>query len=175
MGGGIGLEKGSFDNEITHNNIFNNDYCGIWLSESNSNLISHNTISDNQYGICLIKSNDNKIIDNNKIIQNSIGVYLAKTYNSEIKNNNILNNKFCGIFLSSANGFKINRNNIAGNGFYGFFELIALLSYGDAAWNYWGVPYKGPWSPRIVRLKVLDILSIVFIEPIEWEPYDIDP
>ena len=97
---------------ITRNNITNN-YYGIWLYSSNSNLISGNTLTNNaEAGLYMRVSSNNRVYRNN-ITNSSIRLYDSSNYNL-ISGNNITKG---GLLLEcSSNHNVIFGNNITGRG-----------------------------------------------------------
>jgi parallel beta-helix repeat protein len=102
---GIWLNESS-NNNISGNNITNNNSYGICLWYSSNNSVSGNNIANNDYGISLSYSTNNSIVGNN-ISYNSDGINGWFSFNA-IVNNNILSNHN-GIILAQGN------NIIAGN------------------------------------------------------------
>ncbi|RLF59549.1 MAG: hypothetical protein DRN27_02355, partial [Thermoplasmata archaeon] len=85
---------------IIKNNIIRNNYFGVKLTESESNIIQDNEIKMNyKDGIILMGSDDNDISYNN-ISNNNNGINItAKSKNNEIKNNDIFLNDIYGISI----------------------------------------------------------------------------
>ncbi|CEG13985.1 hypothetical protein MSIBF_A840002 [groundwater metagenome] len=97
---GIYIEYSS-DNNITNNAINSNKYGIYGLDNSNFNQISNNEISNNNEtgitisncyaGSCNFNGNSNNTIEGNEILNNKIGIF-SDVSNSTINNNTICNN-----------------------------------------------------------------------------------
>jgi len=118
----ITLDLSSSYNNISANNIKNNEF-GIAISYSSHNIISSNNITDNTYHGIQLYSSSNNIISSNYIANHGwlgfgIGLYVSCD-NNLVLENNITNNSFYGIYIleSKNNVFK---NNIMAGNLYNF-------------------------------------------------------
>ena len=84
--GGIGFRNSSA--EITHNEIKENKFFGIWAKEDSDALVKYNEITDNQKGI-----------------------YLYQAQNLRLEHNNIYNNRTYDIAIAEAQDFPVNAAN----------------------------------------------------------------
>jgi len=104
-------------NNITNNNIANN-YCGIHLDNSSSNVISLSHIADNlEYGIRLDYSLNNTIRLNNIVANIWYGLHLYQSLNNTISHNNVTSQAWLGIDICRSPNNFINLNNITNNRF----------------------------------------------------------
>jgi parallel beta-helix repeat protein len=141
---GIFLSGFYLGNGTDHCNISNinasNNYYGIHLQRSNSNIISNNDISNNSYGIYIQDSSNNTLTKNiclknyycinlldsrnNKLINNTAdsniedGIRLEDSSSNILFNNSITNNR-CGIYLKHS-GNNTLMNNIIFENKYNF-------------------------------------------------------
>ncbi len=104
----------SSNNNITGNNISNNQIGLDIVESSNNNIIADNHISNNGRGIYFLWSSNNNIITGNNISNNGYGIYIVVSSSINISNNNFFND---GIFLegnviSHYNSHTIPSNNI---------------------------------------------------------------
>jgi len=99
----INLENASNNNNIFANNLTNNCFAGVRLSNnspipnarsgSNSNNIYENDITANlQYGIFVSNSSHNKIYQNSITNNSDAGIGIASSSNNEFYLNDIINN-----------------------------------------------------------------------------------
>jgi len=84
--GGIGFRNSSA--EITHNEIKENKFFGIWAKEDSDALVKFNEVTDNQKGI-----------------------YLYQAQNLRLEYNNIYNNRTYDIAIAEAQDFPVNAAN----------------------------------------------------------------
>ena len=84
--GGIGFRNSSA--EITHNEIKENKFFGIWAKEDSDALVKYNEVTDNQKGI-----------------------YLYQAQNLRLEYNNIYNNRTYDIAIAEAQDFPVNAAN----------------------------------------------------------------
>ncbi len=131
--GGYFSDKGSNNNIIFNNTIFDN-YYGLSLSFSNNNLIYNNTIYNNTYNLGIWGEEINHYIhtisSNNTINKIPIYYWVKKSKKTipldaecvglidcnNITINNInANNNFCGIILINSTNCKISNNKIHNN------------------------------------------------------------
>ena len=109
--------KDSSSNIISHCNIFSNTPIGIHLSSSSNNILTNNTANlNNDYGIVLSSSNSN-IIQNNTANSNSLdGIVLSSSNSNIIQNNTANSHRDAGIFLylSSRNIIQNNTAKLGG-------------------------------------------------------------
>src|SRR5271157_3286632 len=113
------------NNNISGNNITNNDY-GILLTDSSSN----NTISENNisaqvggYGIVLYSSANYNFISGNNITSNSEGVWIRSSINNSISGNNVTGNGLGILLYDSSTNNSVSGNNITNNGYGASLEL----------------------------------------------------
>jgi len=115
----IGISLANVINGIVDNNISENNYYGILLSNSDNNRIYHNTCENNSSCGISLYSSDNNIIENNLVGNNWRGVYLYYGSDNNLLSNNLVeNNDEEGIFLDSSDNNLV-ENNIAENNRYG--------------------------------------------------------
>jgi parallel beta-helix repeat protein len=101
-------------NNITNNNIIDNNY-GIRLEYSINNNITYNNVIDNGYGIDIVWDSDGNIIAFNNVTSNSYGIDIM-TDDNIIYGNNISNNSQNGIWMRSMSHDNIAwKNNISNN------------------------------------------------------------
>lgn len=107
---GIDLESDSYYNTIVNNN-FDNNWYGLYLSESSHNNLSYNNFTNNYYAIDLDESSDNNLILDSNFTSNTYGFYLNYADNNEIGRNyvdssskNFGDSSFSCPFLYSWNG-----------------------------------------------------------------------
>lgn len=128
---GSGIFISSYGNTLINNRIVNNAI-GVYLSSGN-NIISSNTISSNQfYGMYLSGSYSN-VISNNTITFNvyGYGVAILNSGNNVFSGNSILNN-YNGILLLSSTNNTIYHNNFVGN-----FQHVYVFESGyPNLWDY---------------------------------------
>ena len=85
--GGIGFR--SSDAEITHNEIIDNKFFGVWPKEKNNAKISYNEITGNKKGVYLYQS-EGSVIEHNNIYDNrdyNIAVAEAQDFPVDARNN----------------------------------------------------------------------------------------
>ena len=104
----IGFWDGSSYNDISGNNIANNDQ-GIWLVGSYNDISGNNITASRMTGISLFLS-DNDISGNN-IENNSQCIYIGGSYNN-VFGNNIIANNHTGMRLQGASNNNVSGNNI---------------------------------------------------------------
>jgi len=91
----------SFSNNctISRNSITANEYLGIWLRQSSSNIVSGNNLTSNHgEGIDLYLSFNNTISGNFIADNTEQGVYLLRSSNNVVSGNIVKNNS-CAIWL----------------------------------------------------------------------------
>jgi parallel beta-helix repeat protein len=111
---GISLHLSS-SNIITGNNASNNGKIGILLSFSRNSTIINNTANNNgEIGIFLEVSSNNTITDNNARNNSNCGIYIPYSHNNTITDNNASNNRY-GISLPSSSTNTIIENNASNN------------------------------------------------------------
>ena len=113
---GISLDE-SNTNVISDNNCSNNGGEGItFLLDSNNNILSNNNCSDNgNDGILLVYSNSNSISNNSCSDNGNDGIYLWHSNNNSMSGNNYSNNDK-GIVLDESNNNSISDSNCSNNG-----------------------------------------------------------
>jgi len=114
--GRFGIHLTDSSNNIIENNFVFNNGKGIFLMDSNDlsggsnrNVIMHNDVSNNIYsGISISDSNNNVLKSNN--ISNTVsdtegyGIYLTRSKNSKVEKN-IISNNHCGIRISGNDNY----------------------------------------------------------------------
>jgi nitrous oxidase accessory protein len=107
-----GISVLSNNNIIRDNFAIGNDFCGLYLENSDNNsLISNNLINNGVIGIFLDKSSENNTIKRNKATGNGdSGIGLAESDTNYIIENSVINNGNDGIEL-----YKCLNNFIKGN------------------------------------------------------------
>jgi parallel beta-helix repeat protein len=111
---GILIDQSS-DNNISRNNIEDNDH-GIYLLSSNDNVICNNDVTFNTYhGIHLDNSRGSVVSSNNVLLNHNDGIYLHYSHENTISSNNASFNSFHGIYLFYSNGTSAFNNNISKN------------------------------------------------------------
>jgi len=124
-----GIELGFSSNcTITTNIISNNNFEGVYLEYSDSNIIINNTIDHNDNGIRLFYGSSNTIVNNNISNSSNDGIFVIASGNI-ITTNNISNNDFCGIQLSSSH------NNLIYNNYFNNYFCNAW----DNTHNVWNI------------------------------------
>ena len=104
----------SFNNTIKHNNIYNNNKEGVYLStSSNATIVNNNIYDNNKEGVYLSKSSNAVIVNNNIYDNNKEGVHLSISSNAVIANNNIYDNRDVGVSLYKSSNAVIANNNIS--------------------------------------------------------------
>jgi parallel beta-helix repeat protein len=117
-GNGIKLQITTERIVISDNIIFNNDFAGIALAESDRNDIFGNTVENNgDWGISLSALSKQNNISNNDVIDNHGGIQLSQgSEQNEIIGNNVRNNDLEGIILEGlSTDTLIKKNNISNN------------------------------------------------------------
>jgi len=132
---GIGLYE-SQDNQIC-DNIFYDNYYGIYANSSYYNIFNNNNFTFNSIGLYLYwGSNWNQIIRNTFVDNQQIGIYLVWSHYNKILENNIYQNKI-GIELDHSLSSKVNNNNIYKNIDKGIY-YIENIGKKDFKNNWWG-------------------------------------
>jgi parallel beta-helix repeat protein len=110
----------SFENTL-ENNIFNDNYVGIYLGNSSYNKIVNNSIINNYAGIILDLFSMNNIISQNTITCNDYaGILIGHSSSHNKIRENTLNNNSCSILLTAdSHNMDIMENKITNNEYYG--------------------------------------------------------
>jgi len=144
FGQGIWLDSSSSYNNISGNNITNNNSLGgIRLTNSSDNSISGNNITDNGCGIFFgFEYSKNNTISGNSIIHNrDVGILLYNSAGNSISGNIIANTK-TGISFDHGSGSNtVSGNNITDN-VYGislFFSSSNSISENNITINHYGI------------------------------------
>ncbi|UCG02349.1 MAG: right-handed parallel beta-helix repeat-containing protein [Candidatus Heimdallarchaeota archaeon] len=121
-------------NYIAGNEIFSNEWSGIYVWKTYQNHITENQIyQHNGDGIYLEDSTDN-IVDSNIIFGNNVGIGVRSANSNILTNNEIFDNFWNGIDISGvASENSITENLIHNNGGAG----ICLDSYSDVFMRFW--------------------------------------
>ena len=140
----------SSNNDISANQIYNNQYRGIHLRFSSDNNISANWIYNNPW----------------------LSIYLYYSSNNNITANQIYNNDW-GIQLDSSSNNEIHYNNIYNNFNYGVCNYNSELEYQvNATYNWWG-SVSGPYHPVNNSAGTGDnVTDNVIFNPWLTEPYE---
>jgi len=113
---GIGLSWSS-SNMIFGNNVIANNEDAIFLGSSSYNNISGNNITNNGIGFWISWSSNNNVVSENNIIANERqGIMLDKSSNNIISVNNIISNKACGVYIRESSDNHIFGNYISNDG-----------------------------------------------------------
>ena len=124
---------------VVRNVTASDNYCGIFLYNSNNNAIACNNVSDSDYGIYLQYSSDNSITGN---IANSNTLYninlVDSSSNNTLTDNNASGGSYCGIaiaLLSNNNTLVNNTANSNGPGGVGGILLYESCSHNNILGN----------------------------------------
>jgi parallel beta-helix repeat protein len=111
----------SLSNIISRNTLINNDYGIVLWSSSEKNVIEGNTLTaNNNYGIGLVSSSNNIIIENNLTKNNGAAIYLFDSSNNAISVNKFTNNDY-GVILWDSSNNTVSGNNFTENWWYGIY------------------------------------------------------
>ncbi|MBW9222725.1 right-handed parallel beta-helix repeat-containing protein [Methanothermococcus sp. SCGC AD-155-C09] len=113
-----GIKVNSDSNNITNNNISNNE-CGIYVYNSSNNGIIDNNILNNSLSVKLRSSSNNSIIGNNISNNRYDGIYVYNSINNCIVDNSITSNNEYGIYVYNSSNNSIVDNSITSNNRYG--------------------------------------------------------
>ena len=129
--GGIYLSQAA-NNEISHNEIFNNCETGIYLYQADNNIIYNNTTWNNNIMALVSNASSHNIIIGNDIYDNYCGMtyWPASTHNA-ILGNDIHDHPGCGIALKEGS----NHNTIKYNNLTNNFEWGIMLGFGPTMFN----------------------------------------
>jgi parallel beta-helix repeat protein len=98
---------------ISSNNVLNN-YYGVRLKSSNSNILTGNNVfSNTKCGIFLEDSSSNTLVGNN-VLSNTNGIYLTGSSGNTITGNNVSGNTN-GIYFEVSSSNALTGNNVSGN------------------------------------------------------------
>jgi parallel beta-helix repeat protein len=116
----VGVELWKTNNsEIRNNSILVNNFCGIIVEQSYSNIIWENNITENSGAINLGwfgGSSSNNTLSGNNVANNEYGIYLGfSSNNNTISRNEVKQNYWNGIYVYSSSFNIIIENNIEGN------------------------------------------------------------
>jgi parallel beta-helix repeat protein len=157
---GISLYTGSSNITISENRILDN-YEGINLDFSFSNLITLNLVSSNKYGITLDSSHNNSIFRNNITANNGDGIYLDLSSSNIISRNNIANN-FYGISLAHSSshnrlsGNIASSNKVEGIGIYSSSNNNTLVG-NTVSNNTWGINLDSSTSSNTLSDNIVSL------------------
>ncbi len=133
------LIRGSDENEITGNQVYDNRYGGIMLVESNGNLIGENTLCGNERdGLLLRESNFNKVLSNAVEENEETGIRVFSSNETEITGNSVIGNGV-GITLSQSAGCIVYRNNLIEN-------IVQAEDDGGNFWDWGALKGGNYWS-----------------------------
>ena len=97
---GIELEQSSFN--IVDDNDCSNNYDGIYLLVSSSNIITNNNVTySEEFGLWISSSNSNTVVDNIISHNYQTGIYIDASSSSILTNNTCTNNQFYGIMVNT--------------------------------------------------------------------------
>ncbi|MBA3046479.1 MAG: right-handed parallel beta-helix repeat-containing protein [Candidatus Thermoplasmatota archaeon] len=101
---------------VSGNNIYSNDFDGIYLHNSTRNIISANVLRGNLWGIVLMDFSANNSISGNTA-NNSLdyGIGLIDSLDNTVSGNIVEGNANTGIFLGSSTKNAITGNTVTGN------------------------------------------------------------
>ncbi len=106
--------KDSSDNDVAEN-VIEDNYQGIWLSDANRNVIDDNNLTGNgASGLRLTNSDDNEISSNTIRGNGPLGIDLEDSAGNTFTNNSIISN-FRGISFSGSTGNTFIENRLIGN------------------------------------------------------------
>jgi parallel beta-helix repeat protein len=163
---GIGLNKGTSNNDISGNTIVNNEmgmgfyensglssdanivedntissntWQGVYIDNCDDNELLGNTVADNWVGIHCDHGSDGNIVHGNIISSNNpINVYLTgASTDTAITCNNVTSAGWAAIQVLGGSTCVVNKNNIEGNGI-GLWNVDAGATLIDAENNWWG-------------------------------------
>ena len=185
---GITLYSSNYNN-ITENNITQNQYSGIKLETSRYNLIAYNNLTYNAQGMSLQEySSNNTIYGNNVAHNHNSAVYVQDaSYNLLFGNNffannhqiggwdsrNIWDNGTIGNYWSDYNGTDENNDGI-GDSPYSFIIDIRWPPTADPITNYDNFPLMEPvdikaivpefpsWAPLLIMLVAVVAIAVVY-------------
>jgi parallel beta-helix repeat protein len=104
----------SSGNTVLENNITSSKQCGIMLTSSSGNLISGNGITDDWQGVFLESSSSYNTISGNRLTANNEwGIYLDSSSNHDTIADNSITDGKNGVTLDSTSGSSVTDNNIS--------------------------------------------------------------
>ena len=124
--GGMWLSESS-DNTIIGNNVSNNDVGGIWLFESRNNTLTNNTVNNNKCDGISLDYSSNNTLNRNTANHNYNGIWLSESSNNTITGNTVSNNNRSGITLEASN------NNLIYNNYFN--NTNNAYNDGNNIWN----------------------------------------
>jgi parallel beta-helix repeat protein len=140
------FDYSSSNNNISLNDVYLNDYFGIYLELTSSSDVGNNLISDNGFmlntgvGLHLESADDNEIVGNEVEGNRYRGIYLKSSFDNNIESNNVTNNGNTGISLDYSSGNNMTNNEVRSNQWYGidvYYSPGNLISNNTVASNLW--------------------------------------
>ncbi|HEC89308.1 MAG TPA: hypothetical protein ENI44_01855, partial [Thermoplasmatales archaeon] len=105
---------------IFYDNIFHNNWYGIWAEYSNDLIIRDNNFSSNRWYTVWLDRCDSSNIQNNSFYKNWYSIFLYHTNDSLITKNNVLHNEHGPQFVASCKNI-LRDNDICFNEHYGIY------------------------------------------------------
>jgi len=103
------------ENVTIKDSLLDNNFCGIFLYNTNGSTVENNSASENEEGISIIGGCDN-LIESNYVNNNLFdGIKLESSDDNAIIGNEIVNNGLDGIILSDSDNNTVTRNNASNN------------------------------------------------------------
>ena len=147
-----GIDVRSSNTTISNNEIMSNDNgCGVYVCESNSNIIIDNYFSNNKYGVYTYKAVGNNISGNNVSLNSMYGIYLYTGSDENVIYSNAIYDNNYGIRIKGSKFNEIFGNNIMHNkhglyfccgstnniAFYNLFANNSIWNADDSYSNQW--------------------------------------
>ena len=157
---GIWAENCNFM-EIVNNNFSSNRWYTLWLERSNGSIVQNNSFYKNWYSIFLYHTDD-CLITKNEILHNEHGPQIVFSSRNSLKRNDIRYNEHYGLYVDNASKQnEIMKNNIINNAY----------NARDDGRNKW---YANYWSDYIGnKYKILAFMGIPKFIPkfnFDWHP-----
>ena len=123
------------DNNIIHNNKFENLMCGVWIVKSSFNEIRGNVMYKCEGDGITIEEGGNNILYNNELYSNENGIYCKDCCKNSIYLNRILSNTQFGIIIKgNCHQNIVKSNEIIDNYFWGV-RIQDSVSFGNLLYD----------------------------------------